>query len=57
MSSKYKEFVLGQIASELNLLIAFSSSYQSDKDQEWVDAMCESIEKLSEYEEFWKRYY
>ena len=57
MSSKYKEFVLGQIASELNLLFAFSGSYQSDKDQEWVDAMCESIEKLKEYEEFWKRYY
>ena len=57
MSSKYKEFVLGQIATELNLLFAFSDSYQSDKDQESVDAMCESIEKLKEYEEFWKPYY
>ena len=57
MSSKYKEFVLGQIATELNLLFAFSDSYQSNKDQESVDAICECIEKLKEYEEFWERYY
>ena len=57
MSSKYKEFVLGQIATELNLLFAFSDSYQSDKDQVSVDAMCECIENLKEYEEFWKLYY
>lgn len=57
MSSKYKEFVLGQIATELNLLFAFSDSYQSNKDQESVDAICECIENLKEYEEFWKPYY
>ena len=57
MSSKYKEFVLGQIATELNLLFVFSDSYQSNKDQESVDAICECIEKLKEYEEFWKPYY